>query len=83
MSDLSEAIEAGRSRRRSVRDGRMTRKARRALRRGLPEPGGVAVSCGCRFARTGGAWLHVWPCWRHKLGDPLSDAQMAFLTEDG
>jgi hypothetical protein len=61
----------------------MTRKARRALQRGTPsKPGGIDASCGCRFARTGDAWRHIWPCRSHKLGAPLTDAEMKFLMEE-
>lgn len=75
MSDLSEVIDE--QRRRSRRTPPVTRKTRRAARRGLSRPGGVTAGCGCRYVRSGGEWLHVWPCRGHELKHfPLSDESM-------
>lgn len=79
MTGPGEAIEE--QRRRSRRTPPVTRKTRRALRRGPSKPGGIPAPCGCLFARTGDAWRHIWPCRSHKLGSPLTDAGMKFLLE--
>jgi hypothetical protein len=82
VSDLSEQIEADRSRR-SARTPRMTRKARRAARRGTAaRPGGLTAYCGCRWTRTGDAWRHVTPCRAHPLRGPADDHEMTTLLTD-
>jgi hypothetical protein len=80
VSHLNEVIEQQQSRFR--RTPPETRKDKRAKRRGRSRPGGFSVSCGCRFVRAGDAWRHICPCRSHKLGSPLTDAEMKFLLEE-
>jgi hypothetical protein len=45
------------------------------------QPGGVTAECGCRYARTGGQWLHLTPCRSHMLrSDPVSDKEMRVVA---
>ena len=54
----------------------LTRRQRRAVKRGHGRPGGVTAVCGCRYARTGGAWVHVWACSsRHALRLPVAGGE--------
>lgn len=59
----------------------LTRRQRIALRRGRGKPGGIAKACGCRWARTGGAWRHITPCRFHYLHPkPVDDEEMQLIA---
>ena len=80
MSDLSEVIEEQRQHRSKGTSGD-TRKDKLAKKRGPSKPGGIILSCGCRWMYSGGAWRHVTPCRVHDLHlTPATDVEMKFIA---